>query len=136
LLPRITYINKSVSSIIYLLARTLGEDIIVASDLAPDLCPVMVDAAQWDSCIVNLANNARDAMPAGGSLNFSTRNVTLEQMPVMTSADGICGDFVALEVSDSGIGMSADVAAQVFEPFFTTKGPEHGTGLGLSMVYG
>ena len=113
-----------------LLKRTIGEKIVVDFAAAPNLWSIEVDGAQLDSCVLNLANNTRDAMPGGGRLSITVRNVS-------SGEDGApIGDHVLIEFVDNGSGMSPEIMAQVFEPFFTTKGPGHGTGLGLSMVHG
>ena len=132
--PVRTHLNDRVSSIAGLLARTLGENIEISTALASDLWPVRVDAVRFDSCLVNLANNARDAMPRGGTLRITTRNARPGEFEA--TADVAAGDYVAVDVADSGQGIAAESLAQVFDPFYTTKGPGHGTGLGLSMVYG
>jgi len=129
-------ISRRLASIMDMLKRTLGEDITVKAELADDIWPVMIDGAQFDSCIVNLANNARDAMPRGGTLTIGTRNAELDAAYAATEPDVQPGQYAVVEVTDSGHGIPADVLANVFEPFFTTKAPGHGTGLGLSMVYG
>src|SRR6185312_118335 len=98
--------------------------------------PVMVDRAQLGAAITNLATNARDAMPDGGRLTISTHNTGLDEDYAASHADVATGDYVLIEVSDNGTGMSPMVLAHIFEPFFTTKGPGRGTGLGLSMVFG
>ncbi len=118
-----------------MLAGTVGSGITITTDLAPDLWPVDADATQLELAVINLAINARDAMPAGGSLCVRTFNTTL---PRRVSDEELSegGDFVGLEISDGGTGMPSEVLARAFEPFFTTKGPAKGTGLGLSMVYG
>jgi two-component system NtrC family sensor kinase len=118
-----------------MLAGTVGSGITITTDLAPDLWPVDADATQLELAVINLAINARDAMPAGGNLCVRTFNTTL---PRRVSDEELSegGDFVGLEISDGGIGMPSEVLARAFEPFFTTKGPAKGTGLGLSMVYG
>jgi len=85
---------------------------------------------------VNLANNARDAMPQGGALSLATRNVQVDEAHARLNGDMALGDYALIEVSDSGIGMPPEIVARVFEPFFSTKKPGHGTGLGLSMLYG
>lgn len=136
LAPRTTQVNESVAKIVSLLKRLLGEDIAIELNLAAGLWPVTVDVARLESCIVNLANNARDAMPDGGRLTISTSSLTLDGTPSDLGLPAIPGDYVLLEVADSGVGMTAETVAQVFEPFFTTKQLGHGTGLGLSMVYG
>ncbi|MEK9212927.1 PAS domain S-box protein [Sphingomonas sp. 2378] len=123
-----------------LLTRTLGEQVSLAIEAAPDLWPVEADPNQLESAILNLAVNARDAMPHGGTLSIAMRNATLDGLttmaagPVPYSTDP--GDYVAIEVSDTGIGMDRATLGRVFEPFFTTKEVGKGTGLGLSMVYG
>jgi two-component system NtrC family sensor kinase len=118
-----------------LVARTVGSGIRVATDLAPDLWAVDADATQIELAVINLAINARDAMPAGGVLRVRTFNTRLpRQAPDEELSEG--GDFVGLEISDTGTGMPPEVLARAFEPFFTSKGPGKGTGLGLSMVYG
>lgn len=119
-----------------LLERTLGEDIELTLSVEPDLWPALVDDGQLASAIVNLANNARDAMPGGGRLAISAKNTHVDDLHGPLSLDVVPGDYVMIEVADTGAGMTPEVLANVFEPFFTTKGPGHGTGLGLSMVYG
>lgn len=133
---RLADVNDHVSSVVALLKRTLGEDVTLATTLAPDLWTVKIDGAQFDSSIINLAQNARDAMSRGGTVSISTRNVQVDESYRQTHPDLVVGDYVLIEVADSGSGMPAAVVDRIFEPFFTTKGPGHGTGLGLSMVYG
>ena len=119
-----------------LLGRVIGEDIELQTQLAPATWPVRVDPGQVEQVIMNLAVNARDAMPDGGTLLLSTRNVSLRED---ASADALtipAGDYAELLVRDTGTGMDAITRARVFEPFFTTKPAPEGTGLGLSMVYG
>jgi CheY-like chemotaxis protein len=99
------------------------------------LWPVLIDVAQLESAILNLAVNARDAMPRGGTLTIEARNVSLDEGAAELNPEVAPGDFAVISVSDTGSGMSADTIARVFEPFFTTKGTK-GTGLGLSMVHG
>ncbi len=134
--PRRIDLNDRIPAITNLLKRTLGEDITVTINLAPDLWPVTIDAAQLDSCIVNLANNARDAMPHGGALLIATSNVRLDEDFVRMNEGAEMGAHVLIQVTDTGAGMAPETKARVFEPFFTTKSPGTGTGLGLSMVYG
>lgn len=118
------------------LRGSLGEDIEIDLRLAPDLGLARIDTAQLDQVVLNLAVNARDAMPRGGRLTIGTRNVSFD---VPSPIDGItvpAGDYVELVVQDTGEGMDELTRAAVFEPFFTTKGARRGSGLGLSMVYG
>ena len=134
--PKRTDLNDLVFGIGKLLHRALGEHIEIHSILADDLWTVNVDRAQLETALVNLAVNARDAMPGGGKLRITTRNVTLDMDNVTQATDVLPGDYTMIEVTDTGIGMSAATRAKVFEPFFTTKEVGKGTGLGLSMVYG
>lgn len=130
LAPKVLDVGERIGDIARLLRRTIGEKIALDLQVAPGLWPVRIDGAQLDSAIVNLANNARDAMPDGGKLSIALRNTP--QGPVGQPA----GDYVLIEVIDTGAGMDARTLARAFEPFFSTKGPGHGTGLGLSMVHG
>jgi signal transduction histidine kinase len=114
-----------------LVARTVGSKARVETDLAPDLWPVDADATQLELAVINLAINSRDAMPEGGVLRVRTFKTTLPD-----GVPGEAGDFVGLEISDTGTGMPPEILTRAFEPFFTSKGPDKGTGLGLSMVYG
>jgi signal transduction histidine kinase len=134
--PRLTDVNELVVGMTRLLERILQENIEITLLTAPDLWPVMIDPAQLNSAIANLANNARDAMPNGGRLTIETKNSKLDADYAALNPDVVPGDFVLLEVSDTGVGMSAETLAHVFEPFFTTKEVGRGTGLGLSMVFG
>jgi CheY-like chemotaxis protein len=118
------------------MSRTLGENIVINFNQKPDIWPVVVDSAQLESSIVNLATNARDAMPKGGKLLIATTNQTLDADYVAWQQDLAAGDYVRIEVSDTGMGMSPQVKERIFEPFYTTKEQGKGTGLGLSMVFG
>lgn len=118
-----------------MILRTLGRDMELRSDVAPGLWRVVVDPAQLDAAVLNVAGNARDAMPDGGVLTLTARNWTLPD-PALPEGGHLAGDFVGLFVSDDGQGMSEETARQAFEPFFTTKPMGKGTGLGLSQVYG
>lgn len=129
-------LNKSLPQIAGMLKRTLGEHIRIVLHDAHGLWPAVVDVAQLDEAILNLAINARDAMPRGGTLTIETANVVLDEEYVTREIDVTPGAYVMVAVSDTGTGMSPDVAQRVFEPFFTTKAEGKGTGLGLSMVYG
>ncbi|WP_294280136.1 PAS domain-containing sensor histidine kinase [uncultured Sphingomonas sp.] len=123
-----------------LLTRTLGEQVSLTVDAAPDLWAVEADPNQLESAILNLAVNARDAMPHGGTLSITMRNATLDGLATMAAGPVPYptdpGDYVAIQVSDTGTGMDRATLGRVFEPFFTTKEVGKGTGLGLSMVYG
>jgi two-component system, NtrC family, sensor kinase len=125
-------LNAQLRRMAELLAQTVGRGVAIETDLAADLPPLEADATELELAVINLAINARDAMPTGGVLRLRTFNATRPGDPDGTSAGG----FVGLEVSDTGDGMTAEVLARAFEPLFTTKGPGKGTGLGLSMVYG
>ena len=125
-------LNTLVQDMQELLERSVGSLTRLAYDFATDLWPVMADANQMQTSLLNLAINARDAMPDGGTLLVATRNATL----VQADADLEAGDYVTLIVEDNGTGMSEEVLPRIFEPFFTTKEVGKGTGLGLAQVYG
>jgi two-component system cell cycle sensor histidine kinase/response regulator CckA len=129
-------LNSVVQRMDALLQRVLGEDVALVAQLAPTLGRINGDAAQIEQIILNLAINARDAMPEGGKLTIETGNVLLDEGHTTRHRGSRPGPHAMLAVSDTGIGMSADVQAQVFEPFFTTKRRGEGTGLGLATVYG
>jgi len=129
-------LNEQVMGMVDLLRRTLGEDIDLNAKLAPRLWTVRADPSEVENAVLNLAINARDAMPKGGRLLIETANVTAEQGQIGTIDRLPAGDYVRLSVSDTGTGMTGDVLAHAFEPFFTTKQPGRGTGLGLSTIYG
>ncbi len=134
--PRLIDLNDRLRGVGPLVQRTLGGTIDLVTRYSADLWLVRIDVAQFDSCIVNLANNAHDAMPDGGSWTIATHNRHFEEADEKPDDDIEPGDYVLVEVSDTGHGIPAELISQVFEPFFTTKGLGHGTGLGLSMVYG
>jgi PAS domain S-box-containing protein len=129
-------VNALVSDAGRLLSRTLGEHIELRLNLGAKLWPALSDTAQLEAALVNLATNARDAMPKGGQLDITTRNVELDALYCALCPDVTPGKYALIEVSDTGTGIAPDILSQIFEPFFTTKGPSHGTGLGLSMVFG
>jgi len=129
-------LNLIVGGLIKMLRRLIGEDIELQVELADDLMVVQADPVQVEQILVNLAANARDAMPKGGRLVVRTANVTLDEDYVQGHSWAVPGQYVALTVSDSGTGMTPDVVKHIFEPFFTTKGIGEGTGLGLAAVYG
>ncbi|MGY3532306.1 ATP-binding protein [Bradyrhizobium sp. USDA 4452] len=134
--PRSTDVNELVVDAARLLRPTLGEDIEIESMLAHDLAPALIDPSQLSTAILNLALNARDAMPAGGKLTLETRNAVLDENYARLNAEVRPGQYVMIAVSDTGVGMPGNILDKVFEPFFTTKDAGKGSGLGLSMVYG
>ena len=126
-------VNASIEELSEMLTRSLGADIRIGKRLAHDLWPAIADRNQLELAIMNLAINARDAMPLGGTLTIESRNEVVAALDV----EGLeAGEYVSIAVADSGSGMTQDVLARVLEPFFTTKEVGKGTGLGLSMVYG
>ena len=129
-------VNSCVRNMVKLLHRTLDDNLEITLREDPGLWPVLIDAAQLDSAILNLAVNARDAMPDGGGLTISMQNRTIDPADIDDNPVLASGDYITIEVMDSGCGMPAEVAARIFEPFFTTKETGRGTGLGLAMVYG
>jgi CheY-like chemotaxis protein len=134
--PKSVDVNGLIRSTTRLLNRTLGEDIAIALRPGADVEPALVDEPQLETALLNIAINARDAMPEGGTLTIATCNAELDA-DYVTHHPGVApGDYVQIEITDTGVGMPPDVVARVFEPFFTTKAPGKGTGLGLSMVYG
>jgi len=136
LVPKVVDLNEVVAGVENMLRHLLGKDIDLVTVRAPTLWQVKADAARIKQVIVNLAVNARDAMPQGGKLMIETSNVDLEVEKTQKHPSMIPGRYVMLAVSDTGIGMDAETQAHIFEPFFTTKEEGKGTGLGLAMVYG
>jgi signal transduction histidine kinase len=134
--PRSTAINALVVDAASLLRPTLGEDIEIESMLAYDLAPALIDPSQLSTAILNLALNARDAMPGGGRLTLETGNVVLDEEYARSNSEVRPGNYVMIAVSDTGVGIPGNLLDKVFEPFFTTKDAGKGSGLGLSMVYG
>ena len=132
--PRAMDLNALIHNLSDLVARTLGERIEIRQRLAPDLPQVCSDADQIESALLNLLVNARDAMPEGGTVTIRTASVTVDGDAPGTSSALAKGDYVMLEVSDTGVGMTADVLSRAREAFFTTKGAGKGTGLGLSTI--
>ena len=134
--PKPTDINRLVAGMSDLIRRTIGESIAVETVLAGGLWRVEIDAHQLENALLNLAVNARDAMPEGGKLTIETANAHLDEGYADRYPELDAGQYVALCVTDTGTGMSADVITRAFEPFYTTKPIGQGTGLGLSQVYG
>jgi PAS domain S-box-containing protein len=133
--PKVFDLNRVVSDMDQMLRRLIGEDVELETNLAPDLWHVKADPGQIEQVIMNLAINARDAMPDGGKLFISSSNVA-ESAGSRNQVGGAGRDYVMLSVRDTGSGMDEETMSRIFEPFFTTKGKGKGTGLGLSMVYG
>jgi len=136
LAPRLVNLNDIVTRAEGMLRRLIGEDVTVSTHLEPDLAQLKADPSQLEQVLLNLAVNARDAMPQGGQLSVRTRTVMVQRGSQPHLADVSPGRYVELTVADTGCGMSPDVRDKVFEPFFTTKPTGTGTGLGLSTVYG
>ena len=134
--PQVLDLDRVITAVQELLHRTLGEHIELITTLAGDLWPVLADPGQLEQVLVNLAVNARDAMPGGGTLTIDTSNITVDADTVAGGSRARQGRNVRMRISDTGTGMPADVLEHVFEPFFTTKEEGTGTGLGLATVYG
>jgi len=134
--PQVVDINTLIRQLEKLLRRLISEDVELVTALAADLQPVRVDPASIEQILVNLAVNARDAMPVGGRLTIETQNVEIDEAYTLTHVSMQSGPYVMLAVGDSGRGMDATTRARVFEPFFTTKEQGKGSGLGLATVYG
>ena len=134
--PKIVDLNQALAGIDKMLRRLIGATIELRTRAAPSLWTVCVDPGQIDQIVMNLAVNARDAMPRGGQLTIETENVMLDERYAAEHVGTTAGPHVMLAVSDTGTGMDAATQAQIFEPFFTTKGAGEGTGLGLSTVFG
>jgi PAS domain S-box-containing protein len=134
--PRVVNIATLLVEVLKLLQRLIGENIDVAFVQGAGLDLVEIDPGQFEQAIINLAVNARDAMPDGGRLTIETRNYVLDEAESRRHGEIRRGQYVGVAISDTGVGMDAATAGRIFEPFFTTKEPGKGTGLGLAMVYG
>jgi CheY-like chemotaxis protein len=134
--PKIVEVGKLLGEMTPLLRRTLGETVSVKRRSDSDLWKVLADQSQLQNAILNLAINARDAMPSGGRLTITAENAELDTDYARLHAEVRAGRYVVIAVTDDGVGMSKDIQERALEPFFTTKGVGAGTGLGLSMVYG
>jgi nitrogen-specific signal transduction histidine kinase/CheY-like chemotaxis protein len=134
--PTILNLNEQVSNLLELLHRTLGEQIIIRTALVRDPWLTRADPSEAENAILNLALNARDAMPNGGRLIIGTANVTIDEGQAAEVKSLRPGNFVRLSVTDTGVGIPPQILPKVFEPFFTTKGTGRGSGLGLSTLYG
>jgi PAS domain S-box-containing protein len=134
--PQRVEVNELVHGMMNLLSRSLGEQIEIIVEVADGLWPAVADRVQLQTALVNLATNARDAMPHGGNLVIQTGNASLDDAYVRQFAELNVGDYVMISVTDTGEGMAPETVERAFDPFFTTKPPGEGTGLGLSMVFG
>jgi two-component system cell cycle sensor histidine kinase/response regulator CckA len=129
-------INRTVDDLLRMLNCLIGEDVVISANLNPNLWPVRANIGNIEQVIMNLAVNAKDAMPEGGRLTLKTENLTLDEDHCKAIPEARPGKFVCLSVTDTGIGIDPEILQHIFEPFFTTKKAGKGTGLGLSVVYG
>ena len=134
--PEVLDLGTVLTEVGKMLERLLGATITLQLEIHPEIGKIKVDRSQLEQAILNLAVNARDAMPAGGTLAIQARNVHFSETQVWQHSSLPPGSYVALTISDTGVGIDPDAQSRIFEPFFTTKAPGKGTGLGLSMVYG
>jgi CheY-like chemotaxis protein len=134
--PEVLRLGEVVAHVKGMLARLLGEDVLLDVRSEDGLWPVKLDRSQVEQILLNLAVNARDAMPRGGSLTIATRNVVIETSTLFAGSTVEPGRYVELSVHDTGLGMDVRTAARIFEPFYSTKGQGRGTGLGLAIVRG
>jgi PAS domain S-box-containing protein len=136
LTPKVLNLNELVSDMVKMLPRLIGEDIAITTKLEPAIGSVKADQGQIEQVVMNLAVNARDAMPSGGRLTIETADVVMDEMYARQHPGAKPGKYVMLSVADSGVGMNSETMLHIFEPFFTTKEVGKGTGLGLATVYG
>jgi len=134
--PASVAVNDLVNDLLKMLYRLIGEDITITTELESDVWPILADEGTIEQVIMNLAVNARDAMPKGGRLTIKTENVALSEGDSQDISEARSGQFVCISIADTGFGMDAKTVERIFEPFFTTKEVGRGTGLGLSVVYG
>ena len=134
--PKVLALGEVIGELAQMLRRLVGEGIALIVERDPDLWPVHADEAQLGNAIINLVVNARDAMPSGGTVTIKTANETVPQAGALGTAIMPAGDYVRIEVADTGTGMSKEIQSKIFDPFFTTKPVGQGTGLGLATVYG
>ena len=134
--PRLVNVNETVGGVVVMLRRLIGEDVALTTELADAPSCVLADPGQLVQVLMNLSVNARDAMPNGGTLRLRTKSVTVDGASVPRCRGLVSGDYVSIEVEDTGTGIAPAVLPHIFEPFFTTKAPGSGTGLGLATVYG
>jgi len=134
--PKVLDLNETVESMLKMLQRLIGENILLTWLPKTGLWPILIDPSQVDQILVNLCVNARDAIPGVGKVTIETRNITFDATYRTIHADFVPGDYVMLAVSDNGLGMDSETLEKMFEPFYTTKEQGKGTGLGLAMVYG
>jgi signal transduction histidine kinase len=134
LAPQLINLNGLITNLEKMLARLIGENIDLTTYLAPDLAAIKADPGQIEQVIVNLAVNARDAMPKGGKLTIETDNINLDETYTNRPRGIPAGNYVLLTLSDNGLGMDEATLSRIFEPFFTTKSKDKGTGLGLNRV--
>jgi two-component system cell cycle sensor histidine kinase/response regulator CckA len=134
--PKVLALGEVIGELAQMLRRLVGEGISLNVERDPDLWPVHADEAQLGNAIINLVVNARDAMPSGGTVTIRTANETVSQSSALGTAIMPAGDYVRIEVADTGTGMSKEIQSKIFDPFFTTKPVGQGTGLGLATVYG
>ncbi len=137
LAPTTVDLGEAIQGLLAMINRLIGDDVLISTSLADDLWTVRADASHIEQALLNLALNARDAMPTGGALTFQTNNTTVGANFRTATGEPIPeGEYVVLMVEDTGSGIPPEIQSKLFEPFFTTKQPGRGTGLGLSTVYG